>query len=118
LGPSAITNGSLGYYVNIRSSVIKNFPLPGKIEEEIYLSRGGEGTSPPSNGLNFKSNSNKDFLMKTFDQYLVNKGYKRLEEYVSDNEMYYEREKISTVDIVFQTTREGINGIYINESYD
>ena len=56
--------------------------------------------------------------MKTFDQYLVNKGYKRLEKYSSDNEMYYEREKISTVDIVFQTTREGINGIYINESYD
>jgi hypothetical protein len=111
-GPSTVTKGSLGYYVNIQSKVIKNFPLPGKIEAEVYLSR----ADPASNGLNFKSNANKDFLMRTFHEYLISNGYERFERYSSDSEMYYERENLSTIDIFFQKEEDGIYSIFISDS--
>lgn len=111
-----VKRGTFGYYLTIHSSLIKKFPLHGKINDEKFTNRGGDGYASTYSVI-YQSNADKNSLVKIFEEYLLNNGYKKVEKVSSNDEMFYETNSSSYVRILFVSKNDGIYAIEIEQSY-
>jgi hypothetical protein len=69
--------GSFAYYVTIRSSTIKNFPMIQFVGEESFYSSCGDGPKLPANGIRYVSNGIPQDLKQSIERYLLGSGFVR-----------------------------------------
>jgi hypothetical protein len=111
-----VKRGSFGYYLTIHSSLIKNFPLPEKINDEKFTNRTEDGQGETCSII-YQTNADKDSLVRTFEGYLLNNGYRKDERLSSNSELFYENSSSSYVRILFETISEGAYKVTIEQSY-
>ncbi len=84
-----VTKNSYAYFIVIRSSTIKDFPVVNKEGVEYYYSSAGDGNKPPAEGIRYTTGESFTVLLRRLEDYIVSKGYKKDESLSEGKSLYF-----------------------------
>lgn len=111
-----VKRGSFGYYVTIRSSTIKSFPLLKVVGEEDYYSSCGDGPKLPANGIRYTSSENPQELKHSIEEYLISRGFSK-EENSREGGTYVQPDRETSFDLMIMP-ENGLQRVVATENYN
>jgi hypothetical protein len=111
-----VTKGSFGYYVTIRSSNIKNFPLIGVVNQEVYYSSCGDGPKPPANGIRYTSKESPQKLKESIERHLFDRGFVKQADSIEGGDYVNPGSKTS-VELTIKPEKDGLQRVIATEYY-
>jgi hypothetical protein len=112
-----VKRSSFGYYVTIRSSTIKDFPLLKVIGEEDYYSSCGDGPKLPGNGIRYTSSEDPEVLKQSIEQYLVSTGFSK-QENSKEGGTYLQPDHKTSFDLMIMPRNDGLLRVVATEYYN
>lgn len=110
------TRGTFAYYITIRSSNVKNFPLVGVVGEVEYYASCGDGPKPPANGVFYTSDENPQKLKESIEQYLSNRGFVKTEESIHGG-TYVQPDRKTSFELTIKSENDRLQRVTAIEYY-